>query len=220
MLNLQKKYEKLIISESQLNLNGVISDEDNDLDNEIDSEHYKKKIDYLSRKKEENNKKLKDESEYTNNLLNMIMNEKTNLKNSDDNYNENKEKLRKINLTIKNIHSNIRENSIKSKNLDGMNKGLNSKINRMHELIKSQKKKVGYLSFSLDNNNLDIIKKKKDFDEKFTEMEKDIQWQKKEISFKIAETEKMKIKKLNNENTINRVILGLDLIKRLNLKLS
>ena len=51
-------------------------------------------------------------------------------------------------------------------------------------------------------------------------MEKDIQWQKKEISFKIAETEKMKIKKLNNENTINRVILGLDLIKRLNLKLS
>ena len=51
-------------------------------------------------------------------------------------------------------------------------------------------------------------------------MEKDIQWQKKEISFKIAETEKMKIKKLNNENTINRIILGLDLIKRLNLKLS
>jgi hypothetical protein len=93
----------------------------------------------------------------------MITNEKTNLKNSDDNYNENKEKLKKINLTIKNIHSNIRENSIKSKNLDGMNKGLNSKINRMHDLIKSQKKKVGYLSFSLDNNNLDIIKKKKDY---------------------------------------------------------
>ena len=32
MLNLQKKYEKLIISESQLNLSGVISDDDNDLE--------------------------------------------------------------------------------------------------------------------------------------------------------------------------------------------
>jgi len=175
-----------------------------------------KKLDNLKKKSDEQKGKLQVENEYTNSLLNMIANERSNIKNTIDCYNENKERLRKINLSFRNIGLNLIENSNKSQNLEEINKGMKEEIIRIKNMINSQKDKVGNLSQSLDRQKNEIVNKKQAVKEKFITLEKVINCNKEDFKTRIIEIEKLKIKKLNNENKINRIILGLDLIKRYN----
>ena len=120
----EKWFEKLLLNafdHRSIDHSEVISAENNS-DESFDVEQFKNKLEYLTKKKDEQENKLFKENEYTNSLLNMISNEKSNLKSSEDNYIEYKEKLRKINLTLRNIEQNINEHSNQSKNFVRINR--------------------------------------------------------------------------------------------------
>ena len=219
LINQEKILEKLIINigPSLLDNQSEAVPEENieeSKEKSVINEKYRSKMECLKRKNDEQKDKLQVENEYTNSLINMIRNEKCNMKNSEDNYNEYKERFRKINLPLKNIELNIKENSNKNTCLLEMNKGLKDEIERMHGLINTQKNKLGYLSFSLDKQKTEILKKKDEVKEKNMVKEREMTINKEEMKIKILETERMKVRKLNDENRISRIILGLDLIKR------
>ena len=84
-------------------------------------EQYRTMVDNLNQKREELKEKMLVENEYTNSLMNMIKNEKTNIKITEDNYIDYEEKVKKINLSLKNIEVNLKENSKKNKNVVTVN---------------------------------------------------------------------------------------------------
>lgn len=170
--------------------------------------------DLLSKKKEEHNKKLLVETQYTISLQNMITNEKINFQNSEESYQQIKDKLRKLKLSMKYIDLNIQENSKRANNVNGMNKGVKDELEKMNQIILSQVNKLGYISFSLEKNKVEITEKRKLLDEKNVDLERETKLKKANLKTKIVEAEKMKLLKLNDENRISRIVLGLDLIKR------
>lgn len=177
-------------------------------------EAYKSTLEILNKKKEDQQNKLIVENEYTNSLLNMIQNEKINVKNTENSYLECIDKLRKLSLSIKYIESNLLENMKRSKNLTGMKRVLTDDLDKLNRVVVSQTNKLGYVSFSLDKENTEVQKRRKLLEERNISLDREMKFKKEKIKSKIVETEKIKLLKLNNENRVSRIILGLDLIKR------
>ena len=186
----------------------------NEENKEYKDEQFQKKIDFLNKKNSDLESKLIVEKEYTATLINMISNDKLNIKNFDNKYNELSDKSKKIKLSMKNIDMNIQESSRKGVNLNGMSGNLKEEIERMNKLIYMQHNKVGYISQSLDRQTMDIVQDKKIVKDKYLVMEREAKLKKDDIKQMINDAEKTKNIKLNSENRACRIILGLDLIKR------
>ena len=178
------------------------------------SEAPNRSIELLNIKKEEHNKKLILETQYTNSLLNMLTNEKINFKNSEESYHQIKDKLRKLKLSVKYIDSNIQENSKRTNNVGEMNKEVKDELVKMNQVILSQLNKIGFISFSIEKEKVEITEKRKMLEDKHTDLERETKLKKANLKSKIVEAEKMKLLKLNDENRVSRIVLGLDLIKR------
>jgi C4-dicarboxylate-specific signal transduction histidine kinase len=172
-----------------------------------------KSLDLLNKKKEEQSKKLMIETQYTNSLLNMLTNEKINFQNSEESYHQIKDKLRKLKLSVKYIDGNISENSKRTKNVTEMNKGVKDELEKMNLAILSQLNKIGFLAFSIEKEKVDVTEKRKLLDEKNVDLERETKSKKDDLKSKIVEAEKMKVVKLNDENRVSRIVLGLYLIK-------
>jgi hypothetical protein len=171
-------------------------------------------IELLNKKKEEHNKKLILETQYTNSLMNMLTNEKINFKNSEETYHQIKDKLRKLKLSVKYIDSNIKENSKRFNNVNEMNKGVKDELETMNQVILSQLNKIGFISFSIEKEKVEITEKRKLLEDKHSDLERETKLKIANLKSKIVEAEKMKLLKLNDENRVSRIVLGLDLIKR------
>ena len=172
------------------------------------------RIDFLKNKINDLQSKLIVETEYSTTLLNMISNDKCNIKTFDNKYMELNDKSKKIKLSMKNIEVNIKESSRKGITLHEMTGNLKEEIDRMNKLIYMQHNKVGYISHSLDRQTMDIVKDKKIGKDKYMIMEREAKIKKDEMKQFIIEAEKTKNIKLNSENHACRIVLGLDLIKR------
>jgi hypothetical protein len=215
--NQERKFDLLIKAATEVKPNfkeelqemNLIEDSRENLPEEV-----KISFEMLKNKREEQKSKLLVENEYTNSIMNMIKNEKNNLKSSEDKYFEFKDKLRKIKLSMTNIEINIKEGFKKSKNMVSMNKGLKEEIEKMNNLILNQNNQVGFISFSLERQTSEVLKTRQILKEKNMVLDRETKLKKLEMKTMVVEAAKQKILKLNNENRASRLVLGLDLIKR------
>ena len=201
----EQKYEEIITNDTHT----LILEK-----NENSEEESQKKIDLVNFRNSEINNKRTCENEYSSSLMNMISNEKSNIKVYEEKIHEMRDKIMKIKLSTKIIELNMKENTKKGNNLTEMTKNLKSEINRMNKMIYMQFNKVGFITQTVNRQTDDVIQEKKSIKDNYMVKEREAILRKDEMRRLIDEAEKSKNIKLNNEIHICKNVLGLDLIKR------
>lgn len=172
------------------------------------------KINSLIEKLKISNDKYKNELDYTNTLNFMILTEKETL----DKINENlvivSEQKQAVKYSLKNLENNQNENKKKLKNFEIVKESLSNEHEKLDQMLVLQDKKLDEVTKNLQiqKNEIQNLQKTSLETEKFWEAK--YKGEKTEILQKIKDLESKKVSKLNQENYLIKLILGLDIISR------
>jgi hypothetical protein len=182
--------------------------------NPMNNPELQKRIEVLVDKKKEILKKSEIETEYRNSIREMIENERKDHKFYVEQCFEVSEKMGKINLSHKNLQDNAKSTTKKTTNMKRVKKDLNEDIAKMNSLLSLQYNKIESMKQEIDFETQKMLKEKDRVKDKYIVMERETKLKKDDLKNKIKKTESLKKNKINEDNYIIKIVLGLDLTKR------
>lgn len=177
-------------------------------------EEIQEKIENLINKKNVLSLKYHQEVEYTDTLHNLIQIEKKNYENLNEHLFQTQDKIKTVRTAKKNLEINREEYLKRQKIFTNFQKLQKEECEKLDDVLKFQNMKNINISQSLQEKLDENQELKKQICSKEHTLELEFKLTKERVLDELNKNEKIKVEKLNEQNKLIKLILGLDIIKK------